>query len=69
MNFSAAPFGQGPLLEIDGKRLWQSVAIQRYVADLVGLRGSDDWEKFQIDMMAETLWDLRCRKFSSIRSF
>ncbi|KAL0280897.1 UNVERIFIED_CONTAM: hypothetical protein PYX00_002055 [Menopon gallinae] len=58
-----APFGQGPLLEIDGdpkKRLWQSVAIQRYIASLVGLRGSDDWEKFEVDMMAETLWDLRC---------
>lgn len=62
---TAALFGQGPLLEVDGdskNRLVQSVAIQRYIASKVGLLGKDEWETFEIDMMAETLWDLRCCK-------
>jgi len=58
-----APFGQGPLLVVDGKVLWQSVACQRYVADLVELGGKTNEEKIDIDMIAETIWDLRCCKY------
>lgn len=38
------PFGQAPVLEVDGKMLAQSAAIDRYVAGLAGLVPTDPWE-------------------------
>ncbi len=35
------PFGQVPVLEVDGKMLAQSSAMERYVAKLVGLMPED----------------------------
>lgn len=62
-----APFGQGPLLEIDGEVFWQSVACQRHVAELVGVAGKDNKEKTKIDIMAESVWDVRCCKSQCFR--
>nr|AEB91973.1 glutathione S-transferase sigma 1 [Locusta migratoria] len=58
---ASMPFGQVPVLEIDGKKTWQSLAICRYLGKLVGLAGANDWEDLQIDMAIETVTDLRLK--------
>nr|AHC08043.1 sigma glutathione S-transferase [Locusta migratoria] len=55
------PFGQMPVLEIDGKKTWQSLAICRYLGKQMGLAGANDWEDLQIDMAIETVTDLRLK--------
>jgi len=52
------PFGKVPVLEVDGKRIHQSVAICRYVAKQYGLAGKNDWESLEIDATVDTLHDL-----------
>nr|AVC68798.1 glutathione S-transferase 1 [Subpsaltria yangi] len=54
-----APFGKAPVLEIDGKVLTQSKAICRYMAREAGIAGKDTWEDLQIDMMIDTIEDVR----------
>lgn len=54
--------GQMPVLEVDGKKAFQSVAIARYLGKLVGLAGKDDWENLEIDIMADTVTDFRSSK-------
>ncbi|CAF1149602.1 unnamed protein product, partial [Brachionus calyciflorus] len=49
-----APFGRLPVLEIieengQVKRLAQSIAIGRYLANKFGLAGKDEWEKALAD--------------------
>lgn len=61
--FSAAPFGQMPILEHNGKVMHQSMAIARYVAKQVKLVGKDDWENLQIDAVVDTINDLRTSKY------
>lgn len=52
------PLGQMPVLEIDGdKRVYQSMAIARYFAKLVGLSGANHWEDLFIDMAVDTIKD------------
>ncbi|CAB0041531.1 unnamed protein product [Trichogramma brassicae] len=53
------PFGQVPLIEIDGKVINQSTAICRYLAKQVGLSGKDDWENLEIDATVDTIHDIR----------
>lgn len=53
------PMGQMPVLEVDGKRIHQSVAIARYLGKLVGLNGADAWEDLEIDSVVDTINDLR----------
>lgn len=53
------PLGQMPVLEVDGQRVHQSVAISRYLAKRVGLAGANDWENLQIDSAVDTVNDLR----------
>lgn len=55
---------QIPTLEVDGKVLYQSVAIARYVATLVGLTGKTPLENWEIDAAVDTVTDLRTSKFS-----
>ncbi|XP_067008891.1 glutathione S-transferase [Anabrus simplex] len=55
------PFGQTPVLEVDGKMINQSTAISRYLAKQVGLAGSDDWEALQIDAIVDTITDFRLK--------
>ncbi|EFN62037.1 Glutathione S-transferase [Camponotus floridanus] len=47
------PFGQVPVVEVDGKKIAQSVAISRYLAKQYGLAGKDDWESLEIDSTYE----------------
>ncbi|XP_045451455.1 glutathione S-transferase 2-like [Melitaea cinxia] len=53
------PFGQMPVLEIDGKKYAQSVAISRYLGRKYGLNGKDIEEDFEIDQNLEFLLDIR----------
>lgn len=53
------PLGQMPVLEVDGQRVHQSVAIARYVANRVGLAGANDFENLLIDSVVDTVNDLR----------
>lgn len=53
------PFGQVPILEIDGKILNQSIAICRYLAKKAGLAGKDEWESLLIDITVDNINDLR----------
>jgi len=52
------PFGKVPVLEVDGKRINQSVAICRYLAKQCGLAGKNDWESLEIDSAVDTIQDL-----------
>lgn len=56
--YIATPFGQCPILEVDGKQLVQSHAIARYLARQHGLAGQDDWEQAQADMYTDCINDL-----------
>jgi glutathione S-transferase len=56
------PNGQMPILEVDGKVMFQSTAIARFLAKKVGLVGSDDYENYQIDNVVETMNDFRASK-------
>ncbi|RZC34737.1 GST N domain containing protein [Asbolus verrucosus] len=49
------PFGHVPVLEHNGKKGCQSVAIARYVAKQVGLMGNDDWEDLEIDAIVDSI--------------
>jgi len=53
------PFGKVPVLEVDGKKIGQSVAICRYLAKQCGLAGKNDWESLEIDAAVDTIHDLR----------
>nr|QST14961.1 GSTsigma1b protein [Diaphanosoma celebensis] len=52
------PFGQCPVLEVDGKMLAQSHTIARYLAKKHGLAGKDEWEQAEADMYVDCLADL-----------
>jgi glutathione S-transferase len=52
------PFGQLPLLQIDGIELVQSQAIIRYLATRSGLHGKNREEIAKCDMIAEAVKDL-----------
>ncbi|XP_038060999.1 uncharacterized protein LOC119731798 [Patiria miniata] len=60
------PYGQLPLLEVDGKMLAQSKAIYYYLAREFKLYGADNWESAAIDMVGELLSDMM-KQFSSYR--
>uniref|UniRef100_A0A914EFT6 glutathione transferase n=1 Tax=Acrobeloides nanus TaxID=290746 RepID=A0A914EFT6_9BILA len=64
------PFGQLPVLEVDGKPLAQSFAIARFLARKHGLAGKDDWESAQIDSIADFMKDLanECRPYFGVVS-
>lgn len=54
--------GQVPVLEIDGIQINQSIAMARYVANLVGLAGKNDWENLLIDIAVDNIVELRLSK-------
>lgn len=62
--FVAMPMGQMPVLEVDGKRAHQSLAITRFLAKQVGLNGANDWEDLEIDTAVDTINDLRLSEFN-----
>ncbi|CAA9998286.1 unnamed protein product [Nesidiocoris tenuis] len=51
-------WGRIPVLEIDGKEMYQSRAIMRYLAKQAKLAGDNDWEAYEIDCAAGTVGDL-----------
>lgn len=53
------PFGKVPVLEVDGKKVGQSVAICRYLARKWNLAGQNDWDALQCDVLVDTLGDLK----------
>ncbi|XP_034951752.1 glutathione S-transferase-like [Chelonus insularis] len=55
---STMPLGTMPILEIDGKRYYQSRAIMRFLAKKFKLYGSDDVEAMEIDAAAYSIDDL-----------
>jgi len=55
---SQMPLGQIPVLEVDGVKLPQSIAIARFVAKQLNLAGKDNLEQAKIDAVADTLTDL-----------
>lgn len=58
------PLGQIPILEIDGKVLYQSIAICRYLAKKVGLVGSTPMEDYEIDNAVDNLNDFRASELN-----
>lgn len=61
------PFGQMPVLEVDGIRVHQSLAIVRYLGKRVDLAGSNDWESLKIDVIGDTCNDFRLSESSSFK--
>jgi len=55
------PFGQVPVLEANGKVYHQSMAITRFLAKRAKLNGNTDWEDLEIDMVVDTINDLRLK--------
>ncbi|KAK5965484.1 Glutathione S-transferase [Trichostrongylus colubriformis] len=51
------PFGQLPVLDVDGKQLCQSHAILRYLARNFGYAGKDAWEQAQVDAIGDQVKD------------
>lgn len=60
------PMGQMPVLEVDGKRVHQSLAMCRYVAKQIGLSGNDALEDLQVDAIVDTINEFRLSKYSVI---
>lgn len=56
------PLGHMPVLEIDGKKMSQSVSICRFLAKKVGLAGNNELEDFEIDSVVDTVNDFRMSK-------
>ncbi|KAK6020390.1 glutathione S-transferase protein [Ostertagia ostertagi] len=51
------PFGQMPVLEVDGKKLSQSFAIVRYLARKFGYAGKSAWEEAVVDSVGDQIKD------------
>lgn len=52
------PFGQLPLLEVDGRVFCQSNTIARYLANKFGFAGKNELDKVQADMIVDCIVDL-----------
>ena len=52
------PLGQIPVLEVDGVKLPQSMAIARFLAKQFGLAGGDHLEQAKVDAVVDTSIDL-----------
>lgn len=57
--FTEMPLRQMPVLEVDSKKIYQSIPIVRYLGSILGLAGKDAWENVQIDIATETVSDFR----------
>jgi len=55
---SKTPFGQLPLLEVDGRVFCQSIAFTRYLANKFGFAGKTELDKLQADMIVDCIVDL-----------
>ncbi|CAJ0952750.1 unnamed protein product, partial [Mesorhabditis belari] len=50
-------FGQGPILEVDDKKIAQSLAIYRFVANTFGFAGNSLMDRAQMDMIVDYYTD------------
>ncbi|XP_075169080.1 glutathione S transferase S1 isoform X2 [Haematobia irritans] len=55
------PMGQMPVLEVNGKRVHQSISMARFLAKTVGLCGATPWEDLQVDIVVDTINDFRLK--------
>ena len=53
------PFGQLPVLEVDGNTICQSMAIARYLASECGIAGSSGLVKAQVDEVVDVVNDVQ----------
>lgn len=53
------PMGQMPVLEVNGKRVHQSISMAEFLGKTVGLGGNDPWEDLQIESVVNTINDFR----------
>lgn len=53
------PLGQMPVLEVDGKKMPQSLAICRYLGKKFGIAGKNDMEDYEIDSVVYFINDFR----------
>lgn len=53
------PFGNVPGLDVDDKKVNQSIAICRYLAKKAGLAGNDDWESLLIDIAVYNIYEMK----------
>ncbi|XP_059143179.1 glutathione S-transferase 3-like [Physella acuta] len=51
------PFGQMPVLEVDGQRFAQSVAMANYIARLCGFYGKTNLDGLKIDQVVQCVQD------------
>ncbi|OWR53950.1 glutathione S-transferase 4 [Danaus plexippus plexippus] len=58
---SSMPFGQMPVLDIDGKKYCQSIPIARLLGKKYGLAGDNAEEDFEIDQNVEFINDIRAK--------
>ncbi|KAL1517628.1 hypothetical protein ABEB36_001367 [Hypothenemus hampei] len=60
----STPLSQLPILEVDGKVLFQSVAIAAYLGEVIGISGSNALENWEINAVSDTLNDFKFKLFS-----
>lgn len=58
-HVSAMPFGQVPILEIDGKVYHQTLPICRYLAKQFNIGGKTDLDALEIDAIVNSIHDFR----------
>lgn len=61
-------FGKLPVLEVDGKQICQSRAIERFVAKTFDLYGANEIEQAEIDMYTEQMNDIRLPLFRAMEA-
>jgi glutathione S-transferase len=52
------PFGRVPVLEVDGKKMSHTMAINRFLAQKFKIAGSNDLESYEIECAALFIYDL-----------
>ena len=62
-SFTATPLGQVPILEVDGKVLYQTIPICRFLGSKFNLLGDNEMENYQIDNVVQTITDLRMSEY------
>ena len=63
-SFTAIPWNQLPMLEYNGTKIIQSIAMARFVAREYGLAGKNNLEAAQADMLVDCIGDLGNSEYS-----